>query len=148
MIRRPPRSTLFPYTTLFRSDCRKQELRELAEAVQFHGITGEMHIHETVQNQLHQAADDPLCSRLVNLLRFTVVVSATKGRIVDNREKWKTDVGEHEEICKRPRRCGPLVVMFQRIEIYRKPKHEHGAEYGPNGHRPRPRQDFQSPKRK
>src|SRR5258708_18337178 len=26
MIRRPPRSTLFPYTTLFRSLCRHQEL--------------------------------------------------------------------------------------------------------------------------
>src|SRR2546422_3517368 len=26
MIRRPPRSTLFPYTTLFRSDSRKMEL--------------------------------------------------------------------------------------------------------------------------
>src|SRR3712207_7246950 len=25
MIRRPPRSTLFPYTTLFRSKCRPQE---------------------------------------------------------------------------------------------------------------------------
>src|SRR2546421_9657295 len=33
MIRRPPRSTLFPYTTLFRSKRR----RELA----FHGIIGE-----------------------------------------------------------------------------------------------------------
>src|ERR1039457_7299408 len=27
MIRRPPRSTLFPYTTLFRSDCRGRECR-------------------------------------------------------------------------------------------------------------------------
>src|SRR6202021_1387323 len=27
MIRRPPRSTLFPYTTLFRSDCRKKQRR-------------------------------------------------------------------------------------------------------------------------
>src|SRR2546430_16595657 len=26
MIRRPPRSTLFPYTTLFRSDCDAREL--------------------------------------------------------------------------------------------------------------------------
>src|ERR1051325_11808201 len=26
MIRRPPRSTLFPYTTLFRSECRSNEL--------------------------------------------------------------------------------------------------------------------------
>src|SRR5689334_23508008 len=25
MIRRPPRSTLFPYTTLFRSDCERHE---------------------------------------------------------------------------------------------------------------------------
>src|SRR3712207_1392147 len=32
MIRRPPRSTLFPYTTLFRSPCeRRQDLLELAE---------------------------------------------------------------------------------------------------------------------
>src|SRR5256885_12941849 len=27
MIRRPPRSTLFPYTTLFRSRCRRRALR-------------------------------------------------------------------------------------------------------------------------
>src|SRR5256885_11037292 len=27
MIRRPPRSTLFPYTTLFRSICREQDRR-------------------------------------------------------------------------------------------------------------------------
>src|SRR3712207_7782923 len=31
MIRRPPRSTLFPYTTLFRSD---HDLREAADAVE------------------------------------------------------------------------------------------------------------------
>src|SRR2546427_5954019 len=31
MIRRPPRSTLFPYTTLFRSDCAL-ERRQLARA--------------------------------------------------------------------------------------------------------------------
>src|SRR3712207_7697718 len=29
MIRRPPRSTLFPYTTLFRSDLRADERRDL-----------------------------------------------------------------------------------------------------------------------
>src|SRR2546430_17512786 len=28
MIRRPPRSTLFPYTTLFRSPCRRQQVGE------------------------------------------------------------------------------------------------------------------------
>src|SRR3989454_2649281 len=30
MIRRPPRSTLFPYTTLFRSTCARRELGEEA----------------------------------------------------------------------------------------------------------------------
>src|SRR2546430_6294848 len=32
MIRRPPRSTLFPYTTLFRSDTRSQEMIRTARA--------------------------------------------------------------------------------------------------------------------
>src|SRR5258708_11551643 len=31
MIRRPPRSTLFPYTTLFRSDRRRMQLRQIAD---------------------------------------------------------------------------------------------------------------------
>src|SRR2546429_6003086 len=32
MIRRPPRSTLFPYTTLFRSHCDRREVREVRQA--------------------------------------------------------------------------------------------------------------------
>src|SRR5256885_12317266 len=31
MIRRPPRSTLFPYTTLFRSELRRRVVRRLVE---------------------------------------------------------------------------------------------------------------------
>src|SRR2546430_6588928 len=34
MIRRPPRSTLFPYTTLFRSHCLDQRLSQLAVPVE------------------------------------------------------------------------------------------------------------------
>src|SRR3712207_8628083 len=30
MIRRPPRSTLFPYTTLFRSDIRRSAIKQVA----------------------------------------------------------------------------------------------------------------------
>src|SRR2546430_4529304 len=37
MIRRPPRSTLFPYTTLFRSDTRER-LRGLRDGLSKHGI--------------------------------------------------------------------------------------------------------------
>src|SRR5437667_821522 len=36
MIRRPPRSTLFPYTTLFRSFCRPQNFRALFPAEKSH----------------------------------------------------------------------------------------------------------------
>src|SRR3989441_13053046 len=36
MIRRPPRSTLFPYTTLFRSDAEPRPAREVGDAVPAH----------------------------------------------------------------------------------------------------------------
>src|SRR5256885_8716079 len=38
MIRRPPRSTLFPYTTLFRSDFRLQETRRELLRVNTHVV--------------------------------------------------------------------------------------------------------------
>src|SRR3712207_8105194 len=37
MIRRPPRSTLFPYTTLFRSSAAREAPHDLAAAQQVHG---------------------------------------------------------------------------------------------------------------
>src|SRR2546427_7396112 len=43
MIRRPPRSTLFPYTTLFRSRCSRQRLRRVpvrAAAARAQAATG------------------------------------------------------------------------------------------------------------
>src|SRR3712207_7125849 len=48
MIRRPPRSTLFPYTTLFRSDVRHGSTKRVASAV------GEGSV---VVEQLHQLLD-------------------------------------------------------------------------------------------
>src|SRR6266508_5716384 len=36
MIRRPPRSTLFPYTTLFRSRCRDEQLERPEPALPLH----------------------------------------------------------------------------------------------------------------
>src|SRR3712207_9445955 len=48
MIRRPPRSTLFPYTTLFRSDATAVQLTRnptgLADALQ--KISGDRDVHE------------------------------------------------------------------------------------------------------
>src|SRR2546429_3783841 len=41
MIRRPPRSTLFPYTTLFRSKYRRPSSRRLSRYRLCHGAGGE-----------------------------------------------------------------------------------------------------------
>src|SRR5258708_23348314 len=58
MIRRPPRSTLFPYTTLFRSEAEAQEilLRHGAEAVHVH----EIELAKTPEDlPLHSLRADP-----------------------------------------------------------------------------------------
>src|SRR2546426_8080588 len=43
MIRRPPRSTLFPYTTLFRSVCRGLGAEPLGRLLDLHLNAGEVH---------------------------------------------------------------------------------------------------------
>src|SRR3712207_7791909 len=55
MIRRPPRSTLFPYTTLFRSDARDRRVRRLR--LPHHraapgGVATGQHLQVTVQSQM------------------------------------------------------------------------------------------------
>src|SRR5687768_18013672 len=58
MIRRPPRSTLFPYTTLFRSvhDQRVQRIGlELVAAVQERELDHEGHPHHLAAELLHEA---------------------------------------------------------------------------------------------
>src|SRR3712207_8430735 len=60
MIRRPPRSTLFPYTTLFRSDPRRRRV-VTDEEQDREKDRGEDHVHD------HAGGDDqhPLADRLV-----------------------------------------------------------------------------------
>src|SRR3712207_8314328 len=45
MIRRPPRSTLFPYTTLFRSECGSAAAMASAAIVEMMGGTPKMALH-------------------------------------------------------------------------------------------------------
>src|SRR5258708_35514069 len=55
MIRRPPRSTLFPYTTLFRSLCRPQAGRMVARLTR---LLGPAHVglaEDTVQEAMLRA---------------------------------------------------------------------------------------------
>src|SRR5256885_2747306 len=49
MIRRPPRSTLFPYTTLFRSVLAEEELRQTSEEI-LEGLQVRRATEEVVQH--------------------------------------------------------------------------------------------------
>src|SRR5690348_17559134 len=55
MIRRPPRSTLFPYTTLFRSGVRREKLSAGSPTAH-----GEVHLrrHEHLDRQNREGTDD------------------------------------------------------------------------------------------
>src|SRR5256885_4995094 len=50
MIRRPPRSTLFPYTTLFRSEIRGDRLHGHAELRSRHLAFGAQLLHDSVRH--------------------------------------------------------------------------------------------------
>src|SRR5437773_8683133 len=54
MLRRPPRSTLFPYTTLFRSRVRKA-LGQPAEFLFFHQRFAEPHVNAAFDLAAHQS---------------------------------------------------------------------------------------------
>src|SRR3712207_8584198 len=74
MIRRPPRSTLFPYTTLFRSRLMQREpwdltfcvFRGVDEAMAFfwHHIDPTHHRHDSVAAQQYGSAIDRKSTRL------------------------------------------------------------------------------------
>src|SRR5256885_5889818 len=58
MIRRPPRSTLFPYTTLFRSDLAFRGTRtDGAPADQIGNVLGRDHVQELAGGRHAQAVD-------------------------------------------------------------------------------------------
>src|SRR3712207_8537344 len=60
MIRRPPRSTLFPYTTLFRSHPSEERQGTLRGIIQLLGLAadeGARHLRETRVAALHKPAD-------------------------------------------------------------------------------------------
>src|SRR3712207_7539773 len=65
MIRRPPRSTLFPYTTLFRSDAH-------------HGVTGHGAGTEARREDPHRPADHPVAHGVVDGQR-----DARRGGVAD-----------------------------------------------------------------
>src|SRR6266481_10202450 len=84
MIRRPPRSTLFPYTTLFRSLCRKRlidadqgglGLRRVRQGDEAHGKEA---ADETAEERFHWMSPQCLLSkRKMTRSRISMIASAT-----------------------------------------------------------------------
>src|SRR2546430_13475638 len=66
MIRRPPRSTLFPYTTLFRS--ASELIAEAVSVIEFGGSSEDIgrttHSHPTLTEAVREAALDRKSTRL------------------------------------------------------------------------------------
>src|SRR2546427_5741344 len=57
MIRRPPRSTLFPYTTLFRSSCARRPRRRDSEAEDLAGVQDVLRIQRLLDGAHHLHRD-------------------------------------------------------------------------------------------
>src|SRR2546427_8008602 len=72
MIRRPPRSTLFPYTTLFRSARELHEFRCVLLDLRGHGDSE--HVSPPAYNPEHHAAD--LAAVLARLLQSPYAIPA------------------------------------------------------------------------
>src|SRR5256885_12156049 len=62
MIRRPPRSTLFPYTTLFRSASPAQDVSQVATRVHTHHLG--VHIRAAASHPRRRASADRKSTRL------------------------------------------------------------------------------------
>src|SRR3712207_7320574 len=67
MIRRPPRSTLFPYTTLFRSDERDGRLQGGGDVI--HGSGVNLHVYALCVFLYHQ------CKFYAGIHRFATVIA-------------------------------------------------------------------------
>src|SRR3989339_1941119 len=69
MIRRPPRSTLFPYTTLFRSRKSKDSRNGSEGSVQVDGLVGDRKRSEEHTSEL-QSRSDLVCRLLLEKKRW------------------------------------------------------------------------------
>src|ERR1039458_10819534 len=96
MIRRPPRSTLFPYTTLFRSMCAAGTMRPEIERPVI--------LHHTVINREPRIGRCH-CGAKVHLDHFTNTCSKcgqdynSSGTELGPREFWGEETGEHPAEC-------------------------------------------------
>src|SRR3712207_8720763 len=66
MIRRPPRSTLFPYTTLFRSRLRDERLIRKARVFPYQLMVAYMNADESVPAIVREALQDAMETAVAN----------------------------------------------------------------------------------
>src|SRR2546429_7154577 len=85
MIRRPPRSTLFPYTTLFRSDLLLLiALDALGAQVPAHDAAfGVEHVDRIVGHALHQQRSEEHTSELQSRLHLVCRLLLEKKKIIE-----------------------------------------------------------------
>src|SRR2546426_8103084 len=68
MIRRPPRSTLFPYTTLFRSHAPLDRLDHVVHGERRHAHRGELAVEARVRSEEHTSEFQSPCNLVCRLL--------------------------------------------------------------------------------
>src|SRR5258708_28045945 len=98
MIRRPPRSTLFPYTTLFRSRCRRHHhriVRARHRRREHHGRAAELH-RQRRRSEEHtselQSPDHLVCRLLLEKKKRPNITNTKKVKNTRN-----TDIASSHE---------------------------------------------------
>src|SRR2546426_4047237 len=87
MIRRPPRSTLFPYTTLFRSQPRKEDLREGADVDHDPVHVGRLEGRSEEHTSELQSPCNLVCRLLLEKKKYTIVAQYATAQPRAHREE-------------------------------------------------------------
>ena len=114
MIRRPPRSTLFPYTTLFRSTKRPYaQLGKCAEASALRKAFPEELGSTYVPEELHDKSIDMGTAEVVD------EIPMPKAKTAEPENKPPIDV-EKEPVNHGPLPAGPLRVLQAKLDSHKK----------------------------
>src|SRR5260221_6358713 len=121
MIRRPPRSTLFPYTTLFRSPQDPQSLRILRVGAQDHPPLDSADVMRKVERVAPHPAERPhLAAAEIGIERLAAVLDENKpfapAEIGERVDRGGVPEQVDREHGARPGRQGPLDRLEREAE--------------------------------
>src|SRR5258708_18303976 len=95
MIRRPPRSTLFPYTTLFRSELGREVARDhgvdVAEEEREEVARRERAEHRSEEHTSELQSPDHLVCRLL--------LEKKKNLAIESRQRWPFDISTRNDLA-------------------------------------------------